>query len=353
MNKKILHICDCSSFMPPFFDFMEESFGLSNHEFLIISGVPTQEIKEYNNIHLSKKTVHTRLKYYFQAIIKINQADKIILHGLFDFKVLLLLFFMPWLLIRCYWIMWGNDLYLYNLGERNWKWRFKEFFRRPVIKHIGYFSTTVPGDYDLAKEWYGIKGKFIHNLMYPSHLARNPDEIKCNQSKKNELFIQVGNSSDPSNNHFDILKRLSQLDLKDVKVFCPLSYGSIEHRKRVINYGNEILGDKFFPITDYMSFSEYNNYMACIDIAIFNHDRQQGMGNIIGLLSLGKKVVLKSNVTPMNFFREIDVKLYETDDDDILQPLSHIIKKRNIDLMRKYFSNERLKLNWKEVFDGN
>ena len=43
-----------------------------------------------------------------------------------------------------------------------------------------------------------------------------------------------------------------------------------------------------------MPFNQYLEFLGKIDIAIFNHRRQQGFGNAITLLGLGKKVYLNS-----------------------------------------------------------
>lgn len=352
MSSAILHIADCNKFIPPYIEFLKEKFDLSNHEFFLTDGVAKKDIVIDSNIHLLKNTKIGKLTFYLFLLIKMSKADKIILHNLFNTKVVLILFLMPWLLKKCYWIMWGADLYVHQLGERNFRWKWHEFLRRPVIKRMGYFSTTVPGDFELAKKIYGTKAKFIHNLMYPSHLFRNIDEIQCNQDKQGKLYIQVGNSADPSNNHFQVIDMLSKLDLKDFRVYCPLSYGSKKHREEVIEYGNKLLGEKFVPMVEFMSFNEYNSYMACIDIAIFNHDRQQAMGNIIGLLSLGKKVVLKPSVTPFEFFSNIGVKIYHINDSDLFVPISVAVQEKNVEIVKGYFNIERLYSNWEEVFYG-
>ncbi len=135
--------------------------------------------------------------------------------------------------------MWGGDLYVYQLGERNWKWRFRELFRRPVIRRMAYFSTTVPGDYELVKKWYSTNSKFIHNLMYQSHLYRDSNQIECKLDKGQNVFIQIGNSADPSNNHFEIIEKISKFKDRNIKVLCPLSYGSVEHREAVISFGKK------------------------------------------------------------------------------------------------------------------
>jgi len=353
MKNKILHIAGCDKFIPPFIEFIKQNFEFNDHQFLLTNGMAEHELKNVANVILSKRSIIGRLKHYAQAIIKMHQAKIVILHGLFDLRLVLILFFMPWLLKKCYWVMWGGDLYVYQLGECNWQWKLREFFRRPVIKSMGFFTTTVPGDYLLAKEWYGTKAKWIHNLMYPSHLYRISDTISCKSDKDRDIFIQIGNSADPSNNHLEIIDKLEQYKNNNIKVFCPLSYGSEVHKEKVISYGKKVLGDKFHPMVDYMSFEEYNAYMACIDIAIFNHDRQQAMGNAIGLLSLGKKVVLKKTVTPFSFFEEIGLIIYSIDDANLLDKLDADISINNIRKMKDYFHAERLKSNWNDVFYGS
>jgi len=45
-----------------------------------------------------------------------------------------------------------------------------------------------------------------------------------------------------------------------------------------------IFREKFKPLVDFIPFDEYLNLLAKVDIAIFNHKRQQTMGNITTLL---------------------------------------------------------------------
>ena len=351
MRKKILHIGNSDKFIPPFIEFVKEHFDFNEHQFYLTGGMAEKELKPHPNVKLGKKGKLNRIKEYLQLIIPMHQSKKIILHGLFNWHIVVMLFFMPWLLKKCYWVMWGGDLYVYQLGERNWKWKLREFFRRPVIKNMAVFTTTVPGDYDLAKKWYGIKSKFIHNLMYPSHVSRDGVKTSCLEEKGDCIYIQVGNSADPSNNHEEVLNYLSSFKEDNIKVFCPLSYGSESHRDKIIKKGRKLLDDKFYPMTDFMKFDEYNKYMSCIDVAIFNHNRQQAMGNIIGLLSLGKKVILKNTVTPFQFFVSIGVKVSTLQGSELLKTLSSTEISHNKEIMKKYFTNERLASNWKDVFN--
>lgn len=350
MSNKILHIGVDGSFTKSFIELVKEEFDFDDHYFLITSDNNEKSI--YSNVTLAPRTIPSRLKHYAEATIRMHQARKIILHGLFDTKLVFILFLMPWLLKKSCWVLWGGDLYIYKQGEQNWRWRVAEFFRRPVIKGIQVITTTVPGDYELVKDCYGATGIYIQNLMYQSHLYRKLDDIRRAEKKKDKIFVQIGNSSDPSNNHFEILDFISKKVDLPIEVFCPLAYGSNTHRNDVIKKGKELLGERFSPLTEVVSFDDYNRYMSSIDIAIFNHNRQQAMGNIIGLISLGKKVVLKSSVTPYKYFSDLGIKVYTLEDKDLFEPMESELVKMNVKKAKDYFTLERLKMNWKEVFDA-
>jgi hypothetical protein len=57
-----------------------------------------------------------------------------------------------------------------------------------------------------------------------------------------------------------------------------------QHAKLVIAQGHEWFGDKLVPMTGFMPFEQYLEFLKSFDIAIFNHQRQQAMGNTITLL---------------------------------------------------------------------
>lgn len=81
--------------------------------------------------------------------------------------------------------------------------------------------------------------------MYLSNLYKN---IEIISEKKEELHIQIGNSADSSNNHFEILNKLEKFKNKNIKLFCILSYGDKIYAEKVIKYGEKIFKEKFIPI---------------------------------------------------------------------------------------------------------
>jgi hypothetical protein len=129
---------------------------------------------------------------------------------------------------------------------------------------------------------------------------------------KNHVFMQVGNSADPSNNHIEILDKIKKDINKNekIKIICPLSYGKKDHAKKVIQYGKKLFGKNFVPLKKFMDLKTYNKLQSNIDIAIFNHQRQQAMGNILTLLYLGKKVYIRDDIVTWNFMQENDIKVF-------------------------------------------
>jgi hypothetical protein len=234
--------------------------------------------------------------------------------------------------------MWGYDLYVYQLGERNYKWKLAEFFRHPVIKNIGYLVNGTPGDVFLAREWYGAKGEHIRCFNYPSNIYKHY-EIK---PKKHETInIQVGNSADPTNQHFEIFDQLENFKDQNIKVFTVLSYGNQDYAKQVIAEGEKKFGDKFIGITKMMTFQAYLEFLSCIDIAIFNHKRQQGFGNAITLLGLGKKVYINQASTLNGLFAEYGIRVFDSKYIELL-PINEDVKQANIQKVQHYFSKASL-----------
>ena len=347
MSKKILHIAGCDKFIPPFIEFVKEYFDFSAHDFLLMNGMASKELKITPNVHLSGRFTRSILKHYWQAMIKMHQADKVILHGLFKSRFTMMLFFMPWLLKKCYWVIWGGDLYSFKISERNFKWKLKEFFRRSVIRRMGHLVTYIKGDYDLATEWYGARGQYHECFVYPSNLYK---DYAIPEVKHSSINILVGNSADPSNNHLEVFDKLEVFKDQDIKIYAPLSYGNQTYAKKVIEEGKKQFGDKFEPLTDMMPFDQYLEFLGLIDVAIFNHKRQQAMGNTITLLSLGKKVFMRSDITPWELFEDIDVKVFDVENIK-LDLLDEKIKKDNQEKIKKHFSIDNYKKQLQELFN--
>ena len=243
-------------------------------------------------------------------------------------------------------MIWGGDLYSRNLGKKNLKWHILEFFRRPVIRRIGHLVTYVPGDVELAREWYGATGKHHDCLMYTSNIYR---EHKAITQPHTTINIQIGNSAAPSNNHLEIIEKLKPFASQDVAIYAPLSYGDDFYARKVIDKGYSIFGEKFKPMTTFLPFDQYLDFLGKIDIAIFNHKRQQAMGNTITLLGLGKKIYMRSDITPWSMFEKLQIKVFDVKNIEISK-ISETSRACNIENVRNRFSEPRFLQELNNIF---
>ena len=327
MRNKILHVMMVEKFMSPFINVINNHFNREEHKMLVINISNIEcplELKEQDGvIWITKKYELLKLSYL------LNNSNKIILHGLFLNSLIITLFFQPWLLKKCYWVMWGGDFYFPE--KQRW-------FKKQVIKKIKHFVTYLKGDYELVKKWYKAKAEMHNCFMYPSNLFKEiPKLDKVNRDCA--INIMIGNSADPTNNHIEILEKLRKFKSQDISIYAPLSYADDTHAKLVTKKGIEIFGDKFIPLTEFMDTDKYVEFLNNIDIAIFAHNRQQGMGNTISLLGMGKKVYMKNDITPWTLFGEIGVKVFDFNSIDLV-PINSEVMNENIKIIKSYFSKE-------------
>lgn len=135
----------------------------------------------------------------------------------------------------------------------------------------------------------------------------------------------------------------------DICIYVPLSYGNKKHAQAAIQQGQQWFGDKFKPLTEFMPFDEYLLLLGTIDIAIFNHKRQQAMGNTITLLGLRKKVYVRSDTAQSEFFNSLGVHFFDINDFN-LNLLNAEDSCENNKKIKIYFSEENLKKQCTAIF---
>lgn len=346
MTKKILHIGSCDKFLPPFIEFLKDNFNFDEHTFLLTKGMSDDKLPNYNNVKLSGTGKCARFKFYNQVLLEMQKADKIILHGLFDIKIVQILFFSPWLLKKCYWLIWGGDLYSYKIEPRNKKWHVKEFFRRPVIRNMGYLVTSINGDYKLAKKWYRAKGELINSFYYTTNLFT---PLAHKREARSSIYILVGNSANPTNNHMEILEKLKKYKNEDIVIYAPLTYGTKEYAEKVIDVGKTLYGSKFKPIINHMNEKDYILFLNQIDIAVFNHNRQQAMGTTRSLLGMGKKVHMNQELSSAITLSNNGIKTFSLEDLDLNYKFPE--SEKNIDRVRQIYSTNELIRSLSYIFE--
>ena len=342
-------------FISAYIDFIANSLKMNEHLFIIIREYTLAQyaIPYYSNIIVLDASYTKRynlLKLSGKLNPYFSDAKKIIIHGLFGGNVIDYLFLNQNFLHKCNWMVWGADLYDYQNTQKTLiKKALKKLriYRKSIIiKKFGGIITYLRGDYELAQKWSGAQGKYYECFMYPSNLYK---EYELETKDQQTINIQIGNSADTINNHLDILKKLEQYKDDDIMIIAPLSYGDQVYAKKVIEQGQKVFGDKFVPLTDFLAIDQYLDLLSKIDIAIFNHNRQQAMGNIITLLGLGKKVYIRRNITPWKMFEDVGIEIFDIEDLTI-DLISNRTKSHNQKRIKEYFSEKNYKKQLQKIF---
>ena len=346
----IYHFLPKSIYTEQFLDFMCDDINAfyDSHLFLILS----------NNINSRDKYIDNKnIKniFNFFSILKVflclKKNDRIIIHSYSNPYLYLASVCCCWNLSKIAWVIWGGDLYFYNMKKKI-KYKCYELFRKFSIKRFGYI-VTYKSEYDLAKQYYNVIGKNI-NFLYPMKFFDVPQK----QSKiKNELFILVGNSRSMSNEHIEALNILSKFKDKNIRIFVPLSYGDVPegYVDAVDKVGVELFGIKYVPIKTIMDLKAYQEFLSSIDIMVCNHKRQEAWGNLFTLLRSGKKVFVRKNTATNIDFTSFGLKFSLTDDIidmsfDEFQFLNDDDRLNNQKLLINMFSKGNLIAIWNNIF---
>lgn len=331
----ILHVMILDKFLPPFIDFVDKHFGRGENKYVFITsekyffGLTPEHDVEFLS---SDQDIFITLLNYMK------ESRKIILHGLWRDKVDLLLINNPILFPKTYWAMWGGDFYFPEKQTEN---------RKLVIKNIANLITGVPGDIDYVRYNYDALGYYHSCFMYTSNIFT---DVKVDRKITKTTNILVGNSAGCENNHVSIFRKLLSYIDEDIKIFVPLSYGDKDYAETVIKYGEDFFSDKFVPLTKMLPLDIYLEFLKDMDIAIFNHKRQQAIGNTISLLGFGKKVYMRSDVPQWDLFKGLGINVFDMNKFTLSKNDKNLCY-NNISLVKEYFSESNLVYTLKFIFD--
>lgn len=342
----ILHIFPDDKFAPEYIGLINENFDQSVHLFLVLSYMKLTKyvsIGDYPNVKILKKNFKDI--YYLMHMIKV--ADKIVLHGLFS-KIAMFLLVVCGASPRTICALWGGDLYSYGKEKK-----YIHLIKRYILTHAKGIAMELEDDYKLAQKWYGAKTRYFHTFLYMSNIVREKYSYVARKEGM-PLRIQIGNSADPSNRHVEVLNKLKGYADKNIEIVIPLSYGDKEYAEKVTCVANGLFRHKVSILKEFMPIDKYLKFLNTIDIAIFAHKRQQGLGNIVSLISMGKKVYVPSDVTVYHSLSEQGIRLFKTESikETMLEKINPYDAKTNIELITKMCSKEQLIKDWIEIFNS-
>ena len=325
-----MHILSSAFHSVEFVKFMQQHYELITHKFVYVRPdvckYGLSEFKEVVHVDSPVKTI--------SLLYKMHKAERIILHGLWRKEVISLLYHFPWLLKKCYWLLWGGD---FCLGKESYS---KE--HSYVIQNVGYL-VGVKGDCEeIKKSYQSLKANFIFiKNFYPANTFYGELKISDNRGK---TIILVGNSADKLNCHKEIFEKLLPFNQENIEIICPLSYGSEQkYIENIVVLGNQYFGSKFKPLLYFMPPKEYYQMLEKVDIAVFAHKNQQAFGNLVALLGMGKKVYMRKT-SAWDTFDDLGVKLFDYEGNFSLEAMELQDAVANYKIIKKEFSlQEKIK----------
>jgi hypothetical protein len=340
-------------FTEDFIFFVKDNFNVSQHVFILVGGVKDLPVSSDKDVNVLDIQTPTKLLSSIPKLFILGlNCKKIIVHGLSQTYQLLFFFCQPWLIKKMFWVIWGADLYsLLNRKERFVN-RIFDSMKKLLIRKCQGIISLVPGDYEIAKRITKTKAVYYNCFMYPHAIIRT--EIpRQEQATVDSLTIMVGNSASHENQHSFVFEKISEVlkksDNRDVKVMVPLSYGDAIYAEKIIKKGRALFGKGFMPITSMLDKDEYFKLLDQVDIAIFGFKRQQAMGNILSLLALGKKIYIRTDITPWSFLKDKGFDLFDIGTFDL--NLNVNIRKNQM-IINDEFSVENSVVQWQQVFEG-
>lgn len=360
-----LHFIDFDGkYTNKYLDFLKRNFDISEHFFSVIYRRKPplldqiMQLKNFQNRIITINITRPNLVTLMKLIQLLSKADHIFFHGLFNPYTMVFFNLLPFFLKKSSWVLWGGDLYNYWLKNRhNFKETIIELMKKRIIKHIDSVIALVEEDYHFMKKKYETQATYRF-AFYPNPISYECLDYLKNSIKKNSKIIMIGNSATETNRHHEILEALKDVlpDNFDYEIICPLSYGDSSYAKFVISLGEKLFGKKFVPLTQFLDPHEYSKILASVDIAIFNHKRQQGLGNILALLYSGKKVYIRSDVSTWQFLNRIGITVYDTikilnKEETNLFDFEKEIGDKNRQIVLREFSEKRCVELWKSIFD--
>jgi hypothetical protein len=336
-------------------DFLAAHFDLSDHLFIFQC--------RRSGVDLPVDDKHVLYLPGYANLIKIKRlisdCERVYFHLLPMGPVIFFWFLHKTVFLKAVWVYWGADVYEYRKRHSGLKHFLYHLARKRIIRLIPDIAGYLEGDYNLIREHYPTGAKY-HHVIYPIPTNFEMcDRLMKKQGRESaQTIVLVGNSGNESNRHLEAFRLLEKFHSNGFLILCPLSYGAkkASYVQEVIREGNRIFGNNFRPVVDFMPPDKYLEMLNEVDVAVMNHDRQQGLGNTLSLLYLGKKVFLRPETTSYGYFQDKQVRVFDINSikdlstDDFAR-ISGSDCLRNRDILRNEFSDANYRRNWGAILE--
>ncbi len=230
----------------------------------------------------------------------------------------------------------------FYLGLNSFKNSFKEF---------DVMASLIKDDYNyVMHDFNEVKYQFVSYIS----LLDFPNIDVDFSIQKND--IMVGHSGSPILNHYEIIKKLSDMNIKN-KLYIPLAYG----KKSYITKLQKAIVTKLSNLsitfqTDFISKDDYYKTIDQVGFFILNSYCQQALGNIFFFLWTGTKVFLREETSTYKTLKEKSFHIFSIEkefDETLLIPLTIPEKQHNRQLVIDMINNEIVNQSWLRLLTIN
>lgn len=357
----ILHyVLNDRKFTEGYIRFFATNFKQHEHRFVLFNkGVPDYMFRIDKSYELDDNIAFVQSHVIAKQNGKVRSwfynSDMIIISGLFGTERCMLRF-PPSLLKKTYVHLWGGDFYRLN-EIKSLKRLIRRTYKKFVIENAAGVINLIPGDYDKLCQFLTPKGHHFVAPMSDNGEARDMfEELQGTPKTTSPVTIMLGHSGDFRGNHIEALELLSKFKDEDIKIICPMSYvRKMDYVNRVKEYGKEIFGDKFEALEQFMDKKDYFSMIGGATVAVYNHDRQQAMGNINAALALGCKVFMRNDTSMWVDYQQKGFQIFDIQSirDMEFDEFTHCPKvlKENWPVYLKNADAEKKIAQWKELLD--
>ncbi|SMP52538.1 TDP-N-acetylfucosamine:lipid II N-acetylfucosaminyltransferase [Anoxynatronum buryatiense] len=309
---KIIHLFTASSgFFTArmYIPFIKKHFCNQEHHFATIGTEFESTVSSMQYNHPDIISALDFENYCVDSLRFLNQYDRIVLHSLqLPLKARLLMCTSKIIMDKMIWVAWGYDLYQWKKEGSSIKEHADNYIGDAFRKRIKYFVGIIPIDIEYFNKHYTAStyhAPYVGSIENPLYKKDYSSLIKEINKKNEYTSIMVGHSSTRILKHIDTLNQLKKFKSQNIKIILPLTYGDSEYGAHVERVANRLFPGKVQCIKKHMNREDHTALLQTIDVAIFNTERQIGLGNIYQLLYMNKKVILPKTSAMFNYFKSL------------------------------------------------
>ena len=361
---EFLHVMPPSQRMMSGYLFMLKQYFMSSGEDVHKIMYNNEVFKADSGLLMFDNTVHFpdmgkgKLKKFLYIKNAFEHADRIVFHCFQpDDKWLLTTYLLRKHLSKAVWVIWGIDLYNFEVSSKTLAGRIRNKINLDLRRRMRYPVAISEADVDVYQEKIGtypvlcgaypfMDARFFQMDTFLKENNRQKAEyakkIETGELEEDYLLhilpngqapaqydgrtrVLVGHNAFPFNNHIksiDAVRRFVMMDGGEKIELCmPLNYGETSLSKNVSYIDALIQYCSTLAVPFHVSYlksmltaNDYTRYLSTIDIGIFNAERQSGLGNILQLLYMGKKVYMTQKNPLFSFLTEKGFEIHDTEE---------------------------------------